>query len=215
MLKRNLISIGIGLLLSVPIAILAWAKQTEPEIADIPNEPEIYTCDCLYYMEIVSTEVEMPEVAPVQPSYPVYDFIPLSAELQEYTCEIAEKYEINPMLIYAIMWQESRFDVEALNSSGAEQSVGLMQLNLMWHKGRMDKFGVTNASEPHQNILLGVDYLAELMTYEGRTDITLEWILMAYNAGPTGADEMVARGEVSEYARSVMDKLLAYSEMEN
>lgn len=211
MLKKNLLSIGIGLLISVPIAILAWVEQTKPETVDIPNETEIYTCDCPYYMDIVSTEVEMPELAPVQP---IYDFIPLSDELQIYTCRVAEDYKISPLVVYAIMWQESRFEMEAINSSGVEHSVGLMQLNLMWHKGRMDELGVTNASDPKQNILLGIDYLAELMTYEGRTDITLEWAFMAYNAGPTGADEMAARGEVSEYARSVMDKLLEYSEME-
>lgn len=210
MLKKNLLSIGIGLLISVPIAILAWVEQTKPVTVNIPNE--IVTESYTEYVQL-HINAETTEVAPVQP-HPIYDFIPLSEELQVYTCEIAMEYDINPLVVYAIMWQESRFDMEAINSSGVEHSVGLMQLNLMWHKGRMDKLGVTNASDPKQNILLGIDYLAELMTYEGRTDISLEWVFMAYNAGPTGADEMAARGEVSEYARSVMDKLLEYSEME-
>lgn len=210
MLKKNLLSIGIGLLLSVPIAILAWTEQTKPEIVDIPQELETET-----YTEYVplQSEIQNTEVAPVQP-YPVYDFIPLSEELQIYTCEVAESYEISPLVVYAIMWQESRFETEAINSSSVEHSVGLMQLNLMWHKARMDKLGVTNASEPKQNILLGIDYLAELINYEDRMDISLEWVFMAYNAGPTGADEMAARGEVSEYAVSVLDKLYEYSEME-
>lgn len=214
-IKTVINSVLIGMLIGIPIAIAGGISQlgkveTMPETHRvIETVQEVHTETEKAAVETLETET----VAPVQP-YPVYDFIPLSEELQIYICEVAEGYDICPMVVYALMWQESRFDTEALNSTSKEHSVGLMQVNLMWHQTRMDKLGITNVADPKQNILLGIDYLAELMTYEERENITLEWVLMAYNAGPTGADELAAQGTVTAYARSVMDKLLEYSEME-
>lgn len=222
MLKRNLISIVIALVISMPIAILAWKEQCKPEFVDI-NEPlvtETYTeyvpiYPVLEENETVLTQNESPivEVAPVQPEYPIYDFIPLSAELQEYICEVSARYELNPLPVYAIMWRESGFKTDALRVTDKEHSVGMMQVNILWHKDRMDKLGVTDIYDPYQNIKVGIDYFVELLAW--REDTTLEWAFMAYNGGPTYADEMAAKGQLSEYAISVMDKLMEYSYKED
>ena len=208
-------SILIGILIGLPIAIVGGISQLN-RVEIMPKTHRVIETVHEVHTEkapLEKTTAEIDTVAPEQP-YPVYDFIPLSAELQEYVCEVAEGYGICPMVVYALMWKESRFDTEALNITNKEHSVGLMQVNLMWHQTRMYKLGITNAADPKQNILLGIDYLAELMTYEDRNNNTLEWVLMAYNAGPTGADELTAQGTVTEYAKSVMDKLLEYSEVE-
>lgn len=204
-LKKNLISIGIGLIVSVPVVISALHNQGNYKV-DVSAE-QLETETFTEHIEIYSASTEA-TVAPVQP---LYDFIPLPADLQVYTCEIAAEYEINPILIFAVMWKESSFKVESLNDNG-EYSVGLMQINTYWHRDRMDRLGVTDITDPKQNILVGIDYLAELLNY--RNDTTLEWALMAYNGGPTYADEMTAQGKVSEYALKIKDKLLEYAEAE-
>lgn len=219
-MKKNIIGILIVLILAVPTAISAMHSQNqkqyvirEAEAGHVPVEyfvmaagPEETVAE---ESETYSESEEKPSVAPVQQ---IYDFIPLENDLQIYVSKMAAEYEINPLLIYAVIWQESRFNQSALNDS-EEYSVGLMQINEEYHMERMDRLGVTDLSEPRQNILTGIDYLSELINW--KEDTTLEWALMAYNGGPEYADEQTANGNVSEYARAVMDKLFEYSEEES
>lgn len=196
--KKNLISIGIGLIASVPLVIAAQHSQGRVDVYYEPIEVETET----YTEQIQLYHPDSEEVAPVQP---IYDFIPLSDELQVYTCDLADAYGINPMVVFALMWRESRFDETAINSTGVEYSVGLMQINTYWHQTRMDLLGVTDLSDSKQNILVGITYLSELFNW--REGTSLEWVLMAYNGGPSYADVMTAQGKVSPYAQQVMDKL--------
>ena len=79
-----------------------------------------------------------------------------------------------------------------------------MQIKAKYHTERLDRLGVSDLYDPKQNIMIGVDYLVELIN---REDVTLEWALMAYNGGPTYADEMQKNGKVSEYALEVINKM--------
>lgn len=216
-MKKNIIGILIVLILAVPTAISAVHSQNQKqyvmhdsEVGYVPVEYRVMAAGSEETVaeesETYSESEENTEVAPVQQ---IYDFIPLDDDLQIYVSKVAAEYEINPLLIYAVIWQESRFNQAALNDSN-EYSVGLMQIYAKYHAERMDRLGVTDLSEPRQNILVGIDYLSELINW--REDTTLEWALMAYNGGPEYADEQTANGNVSEYAREVMDKLMEYSE---
>ena len=219
-MKKNIIGILIVLILAVPTAISAIHSQNQKQyVTREPSGMGYVPVECRVMAagpeETVAKELETyyeseekPSVAPVQQ---IYDFIPLDDELQIYVSKVAAEYEINPLLIYAVIWQESRFNQAALNDSN-EYSVGLMQIYEKYHFERMDRLGVTDLSEPRQNILVGIDYISELINW--KEDTTLEWALMAYNGGPEYADCMIGKGEVSNYAREVLDKLVQYSEME-
>lgn len=87
--------------------------------------------------------------------------------------EKAEKYDVDPALVAAVIEQESRFKVRAKSHRGA---LGLMQL--MPRTGRW--MGARNLYDPEENVDAGVKYLKYL---EKRFDGNLTQIVAAYNAG--------------------------------
>jgi soluble lytic murein transglycosylase-like protein len=94
------------------------------------------------------------------------------------------RYGIDPVLIYALMHQESSFKRGAISPKGAR---GLMQLM----PGTAARFGVTNIFDPRQNIEGGTRYLRFLLdAFDGDIALTLA----GYNAG---------EGAVLKYGRRV------------
>jgi len=87
--------------------------------------------------------------------------------------EKAEKYDVDPALVAAVMETESRFHRTARSPVGAR---GLMQL--MPRTGRW--MGARNLDDPEQNVDAGVRYLKYL---QERFDGNLKKTLAAYNAG--------------------------------
>lgn len=116
---------------------------------------------------------------------------------KEYVSEICEQYEnIDPEVIEAMIEKESSWDAGAVSRSGA---IGLMQIIPKWQGDRMEKLEVTDISDPYSNILIGVDYLAELIDmFEDVTEA-----LMVYNAGWAGVD-LYRQGYVSKYAHDIL-----------
>ena len=78
---------------------------------------------------------------------------------------------------------------------------GYMQVLPKWHKERMHRLNVDNVENPYFNVLVGVDYLAEL---QERFDTEAE-VLTAYNYGVAGAYEHVWNKGLTEtkYSREV------------
>ncbi|HEX8169169.1 MAG TPA: lytic transglycosylase domain-containing protein [Thermoanaerobaculia bacterium] len=87
--------------------------------------------------------------------------------------EKAEKYDVDPALVAAVIEQESRFRPGAKSQVGAR---GLMQL--MPRTGRW--MGASNLYDPAQNIDAGVKYIKYL---NGRFNGDLKKTIAAYNAG--------------------------------
>jgi soluble lytic murein transglycosylase-like protein len=132
------------------------------------------------------------------PEPTAYFDLPLDHDLQDHIFELCEEYNIEPRIVFAVIWQESRCTADIKGDRG--RSLGLMQIQPKWHSGRMEKLGCDNLLDPYQNVMVGIDYLADLYKMSKST----EWVLMAYNGGPSFAREMAAKGEVSGYAKSVM-----------
>ena len=87
--------------------------------------------------------------------------------------EKSQKYDVDPVLVAAVMETESRFHKGAQSAVGAR---GLMQL--MPRTGRW--LGATNLYDPAQNVDAGVKYIKYL---QGRFDGNLKKTIAAYNAG--------------------------------
>jgi soluble lytic murein transglycosylase-like protein len=87
--------------------------------------------------------------------------------------EKAEKYDVDPALVAAVVEAESQFKSRAKSPVGAR---GLMQL--MPRTGRW--MGAQNLYDPEQNVDAGVKYLKYL---DKRFDGNLKKTIAAYNAG--------------------------------
>lgn len=88
--------------------------------------------------------------------------------------EAAQRYGIDPALVRAMIWVESRYDPYAVSPRGAR---GLMQLTPTTARS----VGVANAFDPRQNVFGGVKYLSLLLKEH---DGDLRLALASYNAGP-------------------------------
>jgi soluble lytic murein transglycosylase-like protein len=85
----------------------------------------------------------------------------------------AVRNNLDPVLLYSVMRQESAFNTRAVSPKGAR---GLMQLI----PATASRFGVRNIFNPQQNVEAGARYLRFLLdTFKG--DVSLA--LAAYNAG--------------------------------
>lgn len=98
----------------------------------------------------------------------------------EYVEKYAEEYDIDSLLVYAIIKAESNFQSEAVSKSDA---IGLMQLMDTTAEDTANKLGIEYNKEdlknPETNIMLGTKYFSTL--YETYKNIPIA--LTAYNAG--------------------------------
>lgn len=118
-------------------------------------------------------------------------------ELEEYIEAVCEPRHICPELIEATIERESRWNPNAVNGD----CMGLMQISERWHRERMERLGVTDLFDPYDNILVGVDYMAEL--FERYEDPGM--VLMVYN-GDSRAKDLQATGKLSEYAEWILNR---------
>lgn len=116
-----------------------------------------------------------------------YDYI-------DYVCE---QKDICSELVQATIERESRWNPKAVNGD----CMGLMQISERWHRERMERLGVTDLFDPYDNILVGVDYMAEL--FEKYEDAGM--ILMIYN-GDSRVKDLQATGNLSEYAEWILTR---------
>jgi peptidoglycan lytic transglycosylase len=123
----------------------------------------------------------------------VYERVRYPLRYEEIVTGHARNYHLEPHLVAAVIYQESKFDADAVSSSGA---VGLMQLLPATAQGIADRTGGTGWHErdlldPELNIRYGAWYLRHLLDkYEDE-----ELALAAYNAGQTNVDRWRARGD--------------------
>lgn len=147
-------------------------------------------------------ELEIEDVTePIKENQVIYYDIDLDTDLQQRIFDICDEKGIDPTIVIAMAWVESRHTVDAIGDHG--NSLGLMQIQPRWSLERMERLGVTNLLDPYQNVLVGIDILAEkLDKYDGNVSMAL----MAYNAGDSGAyNNWFADGVyTNQYSENVM-----------
>jgi len=107
--------------------------------------------------------------------------IPTSGDkdLDRIIFEVGEREGVDPRFIHAVIWQESKYDVNAHSHAGAQ---GLMQLMPATAK----RFGCEDMSDPESNVEAGTKYLGWLLK---RFDGNVELALAGYNAGEGAVDK--------------------------
>lgn len=121
--------------------------------------------------------------------------LPVPQDLASVITEAASKYGVDPNLIAAVAFKESRYNPKAVSRIGAE---GVMQL-----KPRTARWlGVKDSFDARQNVLGGTKYLRMLLDrFEGDLDMALA----GYNAGPDLVAKVGPRAteEAIEYVATV------------
>jgi soluble lytic murein transglycosylase len=121
----------------------------------------------------------------------------------------AKNYDLDPALLAAVIYRESKFDARAESDSGA---IGLMQLlpdtaeGIALHTGGT-QFEVSDLWDPEINVRYGAFYLRRLLNKYRNVRLALA----AYNAGQANVDEWLANGEgiVFPETRQYVDEVLA------
>jgi soluble lytic murein transglycosylase len=112
----------------------------------------------------------------------------------------ARNYKLDPALLAAVIYQESKFRADARSSSGA---VGLMQLLPETALGIAQRTGgtsfrVDDLLDPELNVRYGSWYLRHLLDKYGDE----ETALAAYNAGQTNVDRWRREGKGIEFGET-------------
>jgi peptidoglycan lytic transglycosylase len=112
----------------------------------------------------------------------------------------AHNYELDPALLAAVIYQESKFDATAHSKSGA---VGLMQLSPETAKGIALRTGgtafrVDDLTDPEINVRYGCWYLRHLFEKYGDERV----VLAAYNAGQGNVDRWRSEAKEIQFAET-------------
>jgi soluble lytic murein transglycosylase len=123
--------------------------------------------------------------------------------------EVAAKYGVDPLLVKAVVWRESRFHPEKVGGAGER---GLMQVTEAaaqdWVRAeKVELFVPTDLFDPRVNITVGTWYLSKALDrYKGREN-PVPFALAEYNAGKSRVDRWVTESRMGKEATS--DHLLA------
>lgn len=133
-------------------------------------------------------------------SPPWYERIRYPLRYSEYVRVHAREHKLDPALLAAVIYQESKFRSDAKSKSGA---IGLMQLTPATADGiairtHGSAFHTSDLYDPDINIRYGTWYLANLFSKYGSERL----VLAAYNAGQGNVDRWRANGQPIQFAET-------------
>jgi soluble lytic murein transglycosylase len=150
---------------------------------------------CLAYLTLRSGD----------PLYSVYEWIS-PARFQQYDRLIrtaAAQQRLDPMLVKALIWRESRFDTRKRGNHGER---GLMQVSERaadeWaRENKIDNFHADELFDPQTNLRAGTWYLRHAFDHWQAQPDPLPFALAEYNAGASRVQRWVGGNEVRPLAR--------------
>ncbi len=125
------------------------------------------------------------------PVYTLYEWIS-PARFQQYDRlirAVAAEHHLDPMLVKAVVWRESRFDPQKY---GSARERGLMQVsekaaNEWARENKIDNFHVERLFDPKTNLEAGAWYLHRAFEHWGNQPDAMPFALAEYNAGASRA----------------------------
>jgi soluble lytic murein transglycosylase len=125
------------------------------------------------------------------PVYTMYEWIS-PARFQQYDRlirAVAAEHDLDPMLVKAVVWRESRFDPQKY---GSARERGLMQVsekaaNEWARENKIDNFHVEGLFDPKTNLQAGAWYLHRAFEHWGNQPDAMPFALAEYNAGASRA----------------------------
>jgi soluble lytic murein transglycosylase-like protein len=176
------------------------APVIDPSLLDVETKSASKTSKTKFPLVSGSYESVYPRLSQVE----IQELMPrINAAIETYS----KAYGLDPLLVRAVIKEESGFQPFALSTSGA---MGLMQLM----PGTAEGLGITDAYNIEQNILGGTQYLYyQLKAFDGDLDLALA----AYNAGPNAVRQyggIPPYEQTQNYVRKVLNTYRMYQALE-
>lgn len=185
---KSWVIVGVAAFLAGAAVGVALVGRTAAEDMSLPSRPTAHAAT-----EAAPVAAEKPKFVAVRK-----ETVPLDEGFQKYVHDVSVGYGLDWTLVLAVMAQESRFDASAVSASG---DIGLMQINGINHARLSEVLGITDFSDPYQNVRAGAFMLGELYRKYGERDR----VLMAYHMGEGAAASLWAQGIYETgYTRSVV-----------
>lgn len=125
--------------------------------------------------------------------------VAMNEEQQEFLFYLCAGYNLDFTLVMALIEHESSYRADIVSKSN---DYGLMQINTINHDWLTETIGVTDYTDPYQNMRAGCFILRKL--FEKYQDADM--VLMAYNMGETGASRLWEKGVFStDYTESILN----------
>jgi len=162
------------------------------------------------------------------PLYSFYEWVS-PARFQQYDrliSSVAAEHQLDPMLVKAVVWRESRFDYRKYGSAGER---GLMQVseraaNEWACEHKIENFQLDQLFEPKTNLEAGSWYLRRALEHWQSESEPLPFALAEYNAGASRAQRWVGADGITtneflgnidfpvtrKYVQSILDRYAFY-----
>src|SRR5881398_1597390 len=113
---------------------------------------------------------------------------------------VAMEHHLDPMLVKAVVWRESRFDPKKYGGAGER---GLMQVSEKaadeWaRENKIDNFRADQLFDPKTNLQAGTWYLRRALEHWKHQTDPLPFALAEYNAGASRAQRWTGGNEVAD-----------------
>jgi soluble lytic murein transglycosylase len=160
--------------------------------------------------------------------YSFYEWVS-PARFQQYDkliLSVAAEHQLDPMLVKAVVWRESRFDRQKYGSAGER---GLMQISekaaTEWaHDQKIDNFQVDQLFDPTTNLEAGSWYLRRALDHWQNESEPMAFALAEYNAGASRVQRWVKGRSLTtsqflsnidfpttrKYVQSILDRYAFY-----
>ena len=184
------------------LGALAVSSVARADVLEIGPSGPAWVAGGPVYSTAYSTATSAPADTSPSTDYPALTQAGATAgpaRWRAHVAQLAARYDLSPALLEALVWQESRWNTQAISPVGAR---GLAQLM----PGTARALGV-DPNDPEANLEGGARYLRQqLDTFDGN----LEKALAAYNAGPgrvmrAGGVPRIA--ETQAYVAAIMARL--------
>lgn len=130
----------------------------------------------------------------------------LDKETQEFVYYLCKSYDVDFTFVMAVMQAESSFEADLISGTN---DYGLMQINKSNHEWVTKAIGVTDFTDPKENVRAGCFIIRKLFEKYQKS----EMVLMAYHFGEHGAKTLWNEGVYEcKYSQTVMEYQKQFNE---
>jgi hypothetical protein len=216
--KDKIQNTTIGLLVII-LLLITLPMLVPRQLAIQPVQTKQTTNENTYqvlHMPAIAQQLKQ-DAQTIEVEMPKYD-IPMDLELQKYTYDLSNQYELSYEMILALLYGESHMNPEAVNVNKKSIDKGIAQINSTNFIKFASRSGISNFNpmNPYHSIKVCIEHLYDLKQnwiQRGVTDEETLWymVLNSYNMGEPNYITYLQDG--NPMSRGYDRKISRYKEM--